>query len=534
MKKLLLITLIFFSGLCLKAQTNLDSLYTVWQDETQTDSSRTEAYKTYISKGFLYSNPDTAFIFAQNLLRFGNVQQYARAKAKAYHLMGASKWVIFDYPKALDYFFKCLKVKEEIGDKIGSANSIMNIGNIYEKQGDYPKALDYYSQSLKIYEEIGNKKSCASTIYNIGSIYKSQGNYPKALDYYSQSLKIEDGIGNKIGQANCIMGIGLIYQNQKDYSKAFEYYFQSLKIREEIGDKGGSASCIHNIGIIYQNQEDYPKALDYYSQSLEIKKEIGDKRGSAATINNIGLVYKDQGDYTKALEYYQRSLKIKEEIGDKRGSAATIGNIGMIYADQGDYPKALEYCKKSQLVSQEIEALVIEKNACKCLYEIYKILGKGNEALVYIEKLNIIEDSLYAEETAKTLLQMEFNKQVLADSLAREKIIFLAQQKEEEIIQSKNRKNQIQYSLMFMVVLFLAALIAAMTKFSYNPKVAAALIFIFFILIFEFLLVVLDPWVETITNGEVGFKILLNSLMALFIFGIHQISEKRLKKVLIK
>ena len=87
---------------------------------------------------------------------------------------------------------------------------------------------------------------------------------------------------------------------------------------------------------------------------------------------------------------------------------------------------------------------------------------------------------------------------------------------------------------MVMVVLFLAALIAAMTKFSYNPKVAAALIFIFFILIFEFLLVVLDPWVETITNGEVGFKILLNSLMALFIFGIHQISEKRLKELLIK
>jgi uncharacterized membrane protein len=67
-----------------------------------------------------------------------------------------------------------------------------------------------------------------------------------------------------------------------------------------------------------------------------------------------------------------------------------------------------------------------------------------------------------------------------------------------------------------------------------KPKHQTTLIFIFFILIFEFLLVVLDPWVETITDGEVGFKIGINSIMALLIFGIHQISEKRLKKALIK
>ena len=104
-------------------------------------------------------------------------------------------------------------------------------------------------------------------------------------------------------------------------------------------------------------------------------------------------------------------------------------------------------------------------------------------------------------------------------------------EKKEAIIQAKKRQNQIQYSLMVMFVLFLAALIAAMTKFSYKPRMAAALIFIFFILIFEFLLVLLNPWVDTITNGEVGFKIMLNTLMALLIFGLHQISEKRIKKI---
>ena len=49
-------------------QTNLDSLYKVWQDETQHDSNRTEAYKMYIWKGFLFSNTDSAFILKPKTL----------------------------------------------------------------------------------------------------------------------------------------------------------------------------------------------------------------------------------------------------------------------------------------------------------------------------------------------------------------------------------------------------------------------------------------------------------------------------------
>ena len=374
MKNLLLIIFLSISGICLNAQSNLDSLYAIWQDETVSDTIRVDAYKNYIWNGFMFSNSDTAFILAQNLLDFGDERFYAGAKINAYYLMGIS-------------------------------------------------------------------------------------NYLKS---------------------------------------------------------------------------DYTKALDYYQRSLKIQEEIGDKKASASTINNIGIIYKQQGDYPKALEYYQRSLKMEEEIGDKKGIASTINNIGIIYKQQGDYPKALKYCNKGLKISQEIGALVIEKKACKCLYEIYKFQGNTNEALVYIEKLNIIEDSLNVQETTKKLQQMEFQKQVLADSLAREKVILLEKQKKEEIIQAKKRQNQIQYSLMVMFVLFLAALIAAMTKFSYKPRMAAALIFIFFILIFEFLLVLLSPWVDTITNGEVGFKIMLNTLMAILIFGLHQISEKRIKKILIK
>ena len=59
------------------------------------------------------------------------------------------------------------------------ASSYNNIGLIYYSQSDYPLALDYYFKSLKIDEKLGNKQGIARTYNNISSLYTSlfeQGN----------------------------------------------------------------------------------------------------------------------------------------------------------------------------------------------------------------------------------------------------------------------------------------------------------------------------------------------------------------------
>jgi len=56
------------------AQVNLDSLWTVWNDPGQPDTSRLEAMLNISWYGYLYSQPDSAFYFAQ--------LQYDLAKSK--------------------------------------------------------------------------------------------------------------------------------------------------------------------------------------------------------------------------------------------------------------------------------------------------------------------------------------------------------------------------------------------------------------------------------------------------------------------
>ena len=363
MHKITILLFLVFSSIYLNSQTKLDSLYAVWQDKTQTDSVRTEAFKKYIWDGFLFDKPHTAFTLAEELIIFSKSNQYRNAEAEAYNIQGVSFWLKANYLEAVNYYQRSLKIREEIGDKKGISASLYNIGNIYIRQGNYVQALDYHHRSLKIEQEIDNIEGVALSLGNIGIIYSEQGNYPKALDYYKRGLKIQE--------------------------------------------------------------------------------ELGDKLGIANSLSNIGLNYKKQGSYSKALVYHINSLKIREEIGNKHFIASSLENIGRIYIEQGTFKEAITQCQRSLSLSEEIGAIDKQKEACECLYLAYKSLRISNKALAYHEQMLALSDSLKSDETSKKLQEIEFFKQVLADSLIqveKDLKIEIAHQNE---VQEKDKNNNL-------------------------------------------------------------------------------------------
>ena len=393
-------------------QAGLDSLYAIWQDETKPDTVRVQAFSHYINKGFLYSNPDTAYVLAQELLAFHEHHQYPGAKLSsaeiiALNYMAVSHAIRGDLRKALVYFERCLKASEESGDKLSVSSQLGNIGITYKEFGNYPKALVYLQRSLKIMEELGDKGGCSVALNGIGGIYRMQSDFPNALDYFQQALKIEEERGDQLRIAINTNSIGLVYQNHGDKDKALEYYTKALKLYENISDK-----------------------------------RVGPGT-SAATISNMGRIFSEKGDIPKALEYYNKALKIYGQVGDESSSVDALVGIGRIYFDQGNYPKALEYCKKSERISEEVGLLNAQLGACTCIYDTYKAMGKGNEALVYMEKMRVVEDSLNAGETAKKLQQMEFAKVMLQDSIAKAEEARLVLEAHQEEVRQKNKARNI-------------------------------------------------------------------------------------------
>jgi len=479
------------------AQVNLDSLWSVWNEESQADTNRLNAIHK-IARDYLYTQPDSAFYFAQLQYDYAKSKGLKKQMARALNTQGVSFKIQGDYVNAMNYHTRCLFIREEIGHKKGIANSLNNIGLIYYDQGDYASALDNHTRSLTIMEEIGHKRGIAGSLTNIGNIYKEQGNYASTIDYYTRSLTIMEEIGDKKGIANSINNIGLIYDYQGDYASAIDYLTRSLTIREESGDKKGIAGSLTNIGIIYADQGDYASAMDYFTRSLTIKEEIGgDKKGIANSLNNIGNIYSAQGNYANAMDYHTRSFKISEQIGDKWGIAISLGNIGHIYKNQGDYASAIDnythsltimeeigykqgvaaslinivliyqeqddyvsamaYSIRALKLAQEVGTIVETKNAASALYEAYKATGHYEKALEMHELYITMRDSLESEENEREVIRQEYKyayeKEALADSLAQEEESLQTELSHQASLNKKDRTRNIFLSIGILVLL---------------------------------------------------------------------------------
>ncbi len=450
MKKVtFLIFYLFFT--CLFYANNTDSLLNEIKNWESKNSLIADSilYNTYYELGSTYqnSNPDTAIYYfnkAKNLSKkLNNSINYGEVTRNIAWCMVQKS----DYEKALILYNEALTIVESNRDhkkarKLESA-ILGNIGIVYRYQSDYPKALEYYFKSLKINEELERKSGIAANLGNIGVVYRLQSEYSKALNYFLKALKINEELENKNGMAINLGNIGNVYSNQSEthsdqnqkvelLNKALEYYFKALEINEELKRKSGIATNLGNIGIVN---------VDLYKISSNPTKKT---------------FYLD-----KALEYFLKALKIDEEIEDKNGVAVWLGNIGSLYTKTAKYNKAEEFLNRALALSTEIGALHLEREFEKNLFELYEATAKHKLALIHYKKYITLNDSIESEENQKEVIRQEFKynyeKKAAIDSIAnaKEKEIKDAKiaQQQTEI---KAKRNQ-QYALfggMFLVIVF--------------------------------------------------------------------------------
>ena len=414
MRLFLLLSLI----LCLQteshAQSRADSLLQLWNDETASDSSRVEAYITYLGD-LMYSYPDSAFKKTDELLEFGQEFNVPHAKPAALNLRGVCVYVVGDYADALKHFSEAREAYKEIGNVERFSSVTSNMGNALSELGDYKTAIKYYKISLDIQEELEFDKAKKYTLAGIGGVYQYLGEHENALKYYQRVLK-------------------------------------SLDAEDEL--EGFTDRTLCHISQIYMDKGELDTAEIYARQALEMSEKYNAISSLEYNLFVIGEVYLEKGDYSKAMGYFERSIKLSDELNHARGKVENLNVIGRTHLRRSKYADAISVCQESFDISESNGYLEKQIEACECLYEAYKNLGNKGKALDRLEKIGILNDSLDAQKTSNILQQMEFQKLMLSDSLANaEKERVLQEQHEEEVRKKNNTRNILLVVSVFILML---------------------------------------------------------------------------------
>jgi len=494
----------------------IDSLTTrIEEDIHDTDRINT---LNELAWNLMYANPDTAIFLSSEALSLSELHEWQLGIAKSIGRLGTFYWLKGDYPRALDFFFKALKINKELGSKYGIAINLGNIGLVYANQGDYTKALEYFFKALKMDEELGNNKDIATDLGNIGLLYNYQNNHPKALEFYFKALSMDEELGNKNGIGRHLGNIGNVYMGQKNYPKAKEYYEKSLVINEEQSNKNGMAVNLGNIGIVYRNQGDSTVASYRGGHSL-----------SPADIS--GAQTKAEAYYEKALEYSFKALKMNEDLGKKSSIAINLGNIGALYTDIGEFEKANVNLQKALFLSKEMGDKERLKDHYRNLSILYDTTGRPAQAFEAYKLYIIYRDSMDNEENTKAQMRTEMKYEYEKAELVRQQ-----EEKEKARIEAEvtGRRDNLQYSVILIAILVLFGGVLSLGFVKVSPRMAEGIIFFSFLILFEFLLVLADPYIEGWSEGAPGIKLLFNAGIAALIFPAHAFFETKMKGRLVK
>ena len=296
---------------------------------------------------------DSAVYYCDEALRIAEGIKYERGIALIYTQTAAVCRQKGEFQKALDFHTKALDIWKSfqknnpgyyysvvISDE---ARTLNNMGIIYDQLGENTKAMDLFYRALKIDESRGNKDGAANKLGGIGNVFLRQKQYDKALDYYFQVLKIDETVVNKVRMAECYSNMGFAYWKKNDRTRAMEYYTKAVDMHKSVGNKKMLSENYGNIGLIYDEEKNYTEAANYYNQSLQLKAETDDKPGSVVILGNLGAMYLDRDMFSESERYFLRAKSISDSIGERDVQMDLYTNLCSLYVKKGQYKEAFTY-----------------------------------------------------------------------------------------------------------------------------------------------------------------------------------------------
>jgi class 3 adenylate cyclase/Tfp pilus assembly protein PilF len=371
------ISIIAFSlvlmALSTQAQSNIDSLWGIWNDTSANPEVRLETIDVLIFEGYLFNKPDSAYILAGKMLELATKINSKEKIAASTSLQGGSFYFRSEYDSALYYFNKAIPLYEEAGNLRAVGSVFGNMGNIYTEQGDYIKGIDAYMRSLRAHEKNDYQKGIAIQLNNIGIVHKDLGDPEEAMKYFERALAVQVELNYEMGQADCQLNMASIHIEGGNHQAALPLLDRCGEIYKTVDDKQGKAMMHSMYGKIYFQDEDYDQALLNFNQALSLHQEMEDDRFIATALVDIGQVYSSKGQANLAITQYEKAKKIGQDAGAIAPVLNATNYLSKAYQEMGSLAKSVEnyalYVKLTDSTRNEENQLALLRQEYNYTYE---------------------------------------------------------------------------------------------------------------------------------------------------------------------
>ena len=210
-----------------------------------------------------------------------------------------------EYQKAFEYYKKSLELYTQINHQDGMAHCYNNMAYIYRSYGDpfcnaskevclqkgILLATDYLKRSIKIREQIGDKSGLANSLNLLAGILDSNGDpdckdekhiclataKQKVYDLLMKALQLRKEVDDVSGIILSYNSLAAYFLKYEDLNKALEYGIMDMRLSKEIGAPEKIMDAAEVLKQIYAASGKYKEALQMNDLFLQMKDSISNE-----------------------------------------------------------------------------------------------------------------------------------------------------------------------------------------------------------------------------------------------------------------
>lgn len=344
------------------------------------------------------------------------------------------------------------------------------------------------------------------------------GNYPDAKETYFKALQIAEPLDDTLLIGEIYNGIAMVNRNAGNFREAINYYTKAENLTKNIPDNNVLNALLVDKGKCYEQLDILDSAYTYVQECLAMyfRRFQGKNVWGGGVHSAMGIIYSKMGKEQLAVEFFRQSFRLNEELNEIRLLARGYCEFAEHFDRFHQQDSAIYYATKALLIDQQFNLLVQQLQASTLLTKLYKEENKIDSAFKYQQIMIDTRERVFSNEKINRLQTLEFNEQLRQQELASEKAK-----------SDVKRKQNIQYALIAIGLVTLIILFLFLSKsFITNTKLISFLGVMALLLVFEFLNLLLHPFLEIITHHTPILMLLALVCIAALLVPLHHKLER--------
>lgn len=180
--------------------------------------------------------------------------------------------MVANYKRAMNYHETAIRMKRELGDKYGVAQSLQLIAYVHLWHGNYQSSMDSIQESTETFKQVGDIWEYSSNISVISAINQYIGNYAVAFEKMNQYIDLSMTIENHFGICYGKARLAWCYIEKGDFDKALVLINQAIELGEKEKLWFPYFLAIYCLGVVHYEKNEYIKAIELFEKAIDLDK----------------------------------------------------------------------------------------------------------------------------------------------------------------------------------------------------------------------------------------------------------------------